>query len=137
MKDHFAGPAFLPWQRMGNLNSFGGPLPIGWTKFTLNLQHQILTRMRGLGMTPVLPAFSGFVPTAFEVHYPKSKFHHESWMWFNQTVMLDPLDSGINEGASLNISLNIPPPFLQNITLYPIPYTYIDDACPACSTYAA
>lgn len=56
--------------------------------------------MRGLGMTPVLPAFSGFVPTAFETHYPKSKFHHESWMWFNQTVMLDPLDSKFPEIGS-------------------------------------
>ena len=25
--EHFAGPAFLPWGRMGNLRGWGGPLP--------------------------------------------------------------------------------------------------------------
>ena len=27
MAEHFAGPAFLPWGRMGNLRGWGGPLP--------------------------------------------------------------------------------------------------------------
>ena len=27
MGEHFAGPAFLPWGRMGNLRGWGGPLP--------------------------------------------------------------------------------------------------------------
>ena len=74
LRDFFAGPAFLPWQRMGNMNSFGGPLPEGWHKFTLGLQHSILERMRGFGMTPVLPAFSGFVPPAFQTRFPDSKY---------------------------------------------------------------
>ena len=26
LSGHFAGPAFLAWGRMGNLNSWGGPL---------------------------------------------------------------------------------------------------------------
>ena len=27
---HFTGPAFLPWNRMGNLNRWAGPLPLSW-----------------------------------------------------------------------------------------------------------
>ena len=62
LADHFAGPAFLPWQRMGNLYGWGGRLTPAWHKFTIQLQHQILDRMRGLGITPVLPAFAGHIP---------------------------------------------------------------------------
>lgn len=49
----------LPWQRMGNMEKWGGPLPPSWHNFTLELQHKTLERMKGLGMTPVLPAFAG------------------------------------------------------------------------------
>ncbi len=27
LKDFFTGPAFLPWNVMGNIDSWGGPLP--------------------------------------------------------------------------------------------------------------
>ena len=34
------------------------------------LQRRILARMRALGMTPVLPAFAGFVPEALAARFP-------------------------------------------------------------------
>ena len=79
LSTHFAGPAFLPWQRMGNINKWGGPLSQSWHQFTIQLQHQILGRMRRLGMTPVLPAFAGNIPEALVSLYPnitysRSKF---------------------------------------------------------------
>ncbi len=42
LADHFAGPAFLPWQRMGNMEQFGGPLPPMWHNFTVGIQHQVI-----------------------------------------------------------------------------------------------
>ncbi|XP_069775874.1 alpha-N-acetylglucosaminidase [Narcine bancroftii] len=69
--DHMAGPAYLAWARMGNMHSWAGPLPNSWNKNQLSLQHQILQRMRSLGMLPVLPAFAGFVPAAFTRLFPK------------------------------------------------------------------
>ena len=30
LQDWFAGPGFLAWQRMGNLQGWGGPLPQGY-----------------------------------------------------------------------------------------------------------
>ncbi len=35
---------------------------MSWHEFTVDLQKQILERMRSFGMTPVLPAFAGHVP---------------------------------------------------------------------------
>jgi alpha-N-acetylglucosaminidase len=36
----------------------------GWIERSTSLQGQILARMRALGMKPILPAFSGYVPEA-------------------------------------------------------------------------
>ena len=37
---HFTGPAFLAWNRMGNLHSWAGPLPRAWHLQQLYLQVQ-------------------------------------------------------------------------------------------------
>ena len=50
---------------MGNMHGWGGPLPQNWHNQQVALQHQILKRMRELGITPVLPAFAGHVPENF------------------------------------------------------------------------
>ncbi|KAG8488200.1 hypothetical protein CXB51_018538 [Gossypium anomalum] len=84
LDDFFGGPAFLAWSRMGNLHGFesnksqfnarwGGPLPESWFDGQLTLQKKILARMYELGMTPVLPAFSGNVPAAFKDMFPSAK----------------------------------------------------------------
>lgn len=69
INEHFTGPAFLPWLRMGNLRGFGGPLPDSWNERSLILQKQILERMRNFGIIPVLPAFAGHLPRAFKRLY--------------------------------------------------------------------
>ena len=38
----FSGPAFLPWQRMGNVYEWGGPLPLTWIESRSQLQTRIL-----------------------------------------------------------------------------------------------
>ncbi|KAI3870694.1 hypothetical protein MKW92_003699 [Papaver armeniacum] len=69
----FGGPAFLAWSRMGNLHGWGGPLPQSWLDQQLFMQKKILARMFELGMTPVLPAFSGNVPPALKSIFPSAK----------------------------------------------------------------
>lgn len=59
---YFSAPAHLPWHRMANLDRWGGPLPQSYLDAQRDLQKQILTRARALGMRAVLPAFSGHVP---------------------------------------------------------------------------
>ncbi|XP_065876467.1 alpha-N-acetylglucosaminidase-like [Euphorbia lathyris] len=73
LDDFFGGPAFLAWSRMGNLHRWGGPLPQSWFDDQLMLQKKILNRMCELGMNPVLPAFSGNVPSALRNIFPSAK----------------------------------------------------------------
>ena len=58
-----AGPAFLAWWEMNNLEGWGGPLPLSWYQRQEQLQKQILRRMRELGMHPVLPGYCGMMPS--------------------------------------------------------------------------
>ena len=57
-----AGPAFLAWWEMNNLEGWGGPLPLSWYDRQEKLQRQILKRMKELGMHPVLPGYCGMIP---------------------------------------------------------------------------
>ena len=82
---------------MGNLDGWGGPLPLTWHAKTLALQQKILTRMRSYGMIPVLPGFAGHVPKALVRRvFPDAKYTNSSvWVGFGdqyRTVLLDPLD---------------------------------------------
>jgi len=91
---YFTGPAFLPWHRMGNVNKHGGPIPRGWIEGQASLQKKILARMRALGMTPVVPAFSGFVPGPLKRLHPEARVHDiGAWGGFPKeygTHMLSP-----------------------------------------------
>lgn len=57
-----AGPAFLAWFEMNNLEGWGGPLPDSWYAQQEVLQKKILKRMRAFGMHPVLPGYCGMLP---------------------------------------------------------------------------
>ncbi|KAH1126584.1 hypothetical protein GYH30_015538 [Glycine max] len=100
LDDFFGGPAFLAWSRMGNLHGWGGPLPQSWFDQQLILQKKILARMFELGMTPVLPAFSGNVPAALKHIFPSAKITRLG-NWFSVkndlkwccTYLLDATDS--------------------------------------------
>ncbi|KAK4887646.1 hypothetical protein RN001_003917 [Aquatica leii] len=97
INEHFTGPAFLAWGRMGNIRGWGGPLPEHWHLRTLALQHRILDRMREFGILPVLPAFAGHVPRAFERLFPDAKLSSTpKWNKFNDTYccpyLLEPTD---------------------------------------------
>lgn len=78
--DHFStGPGHLPWHRMGNIDYFDGPLPQSWIEKKKMLQVKLLHQMRSLGMTPVAPAFSGFVPQGFRRCHPQARTFTLLW----------------------------------------------------------
>ncbi len=96
----FCGPAHLPWMRMGNISGHDGPLPTEWHDEQVVLQHRILKHMRSLGMTPICPGFSGFVPQAIKRLSPKAKLTQTSWGGRFHNWMLapdDPLFSHIGQ----------------------------------------
>ena len=88
-----SGAPFLPWQRMGNIEGYRAPLQPGWIEKKHQLQIRILTRMRALGMTPILPAFAGYVPKAFADRHPEARIYRmRAWEGFHETYWLDPSD---------------------------------------------
>lgn len=93
LKDFFTGPAYFSWFWMGNIDGWGGPLPLDWMKSHFELQKKILARQRSLGMKPVLPAFTGHVPAAFKKKFPNAKLKATNWTnGFADTYILDSED---------------------------------------------
>ena len=89
----FCGPSYFSWFWMGNLDGWGGPLPISWMVSHKELQQKILKRERELGMKPVLSAFTGHVPAAFKQKYPNAKLKQTNWNnGFKDTYILDSED---------------------------------------------
>jgi alpha-N-acetylglucosaminidase len=97
IRSFFTGPAYLPWQRMCNLDVWDGPLPKEWLSSQAKLQQQILARERELNMRPILPAFAGHIPAALLRLYPKLKATRVSeWGGFAdkyRCTFLNPMDS--------------------------------------------
>ncbi len=91
VREFLAGPPFLPFQWMGCLDGWGGPLPQSWIRRHEALQQKILARQRQLGMTPVLQGFTGHVPAAIGKKFPDAKLHTIHWIEW-KTHLLDPLD---------------------------------------------
>ncbi|GAB2818627.1 alpha-N-acetylglucosaminidase [Ferruginibacter profundus] len=93
LKDFFCGPSYFSWFWMGNLDGWGGPLPVSWMKNHFELQKKIIARQRALGMKPVLPAFTGHVPAAFKKKFPHARLKQTNWTnGFADTYILDSED---------------------------------------------
>ena len=89
----FSGPSYFSWFWMGNLDAWGGPLPMSWIQSHKVLQQKILQRQRELGMKPVLPAFTGHVPPAFKNRFPHARLKQTNWTnGFSDTYILDAKD---------------------------------------------
>ncbi|KAH9919962.1 alpha-N-acetylglucosaminidase [Epithele typhae] len=93
-----SGPAFQAWNRFGNLQgSWGGDLPTQWIEDQFALQKKLVARMVELGMTPVLPSFTGFVPRALADLYPNASIIiGDQWSGFPSSLtndsFLEPFD---------------------------------------------
>ncbi|KAI0673067.1 alpha-N-acetylglucosaminidase [Trametes maxima] len=91
ISDFLSGPAFQAWNRFGNIQgSWGGALPSEWVADQFSLQKRLIARMVELGMTPVLPSFTGFVPRALATHYPNASIVTGSqWSGFPDALTKD------------------------------------------------
>ncbi|HRU64017.1 MAG TPA: alpha-N-acetylglucosaminidase TIM-barrel domain-containing protein, partial [Paludibacteraceae bacterium] len=88
LKDFFSGPAYFSWFWMGNLDGWDGPLPLSFMQKQEELQKKILQQERSLGMTPILPAFTGHVPPSFQEKFPQAKIRKTSWVNFPEVCIL-------------------------------------------------
>ena len=96
-----AGPAFLAWWEMNNLEGWGGPLPRSWYKRQEQLQRQILKRMKELGMHPVLPGYCGMMPHDAKERLGLNVTDGGLWNGYQRPANLLPTDPRFNEIATL------------------------------------
>jgi alpha-N-acetylglucosaminidase len=109
LTDFFTGPAYLAWNRSGNINGFAGPLPQNWIENQHKLQQKILKRMHELDMHPIVPAFSGYVPNAFVRMFPNEEvIQSQRWAEFDdkyRTQLLVPQSSMFQKISEIFIKL--------------------------------
>jgi alpha-N-acetylglucosaminidase len=65
IREWIVGPAYQPWQWMGNIQSEGPALSEDLVERRATLGRMIADRMRELGITPIVPGFYGVVPPGF------------------------------------------------------------------------
>ena len=92
------GPAFTAWWGMNNLEGWGGTGTDGWGGVQDDawyqrqqaLATQILARQRELGMEPVLPGFSGMVPSNFASKTGVTTLNPSGWGGFTRPHIIAP-----------------------------------------------
>jgi alpha-N-acetylglucosaminidase len=86
-------PAHQNWQWMGNLCCFNGPISSALMQKRAASAQKIITRLRELGITPVLPGFYGVVPADFQNKFPLAHVVPQGeWAGFTRPGWLDPRD---------------------------------------------
>lgn len=96
-----AGPAFLAWWEMNNLEGWGGPLPLSWYKQQEALQKKILARMKEYGMHPVLPGYCGMMPHDAKKKLQLNVSDGGAWNGYVRPSNLLPTDPRFSEIADL------------------------------------
>ena len=92
------GPAFTAWWGMNNLEGWGGDgqMPAtgvknnAWYERQTALAKRIVKRERELGMQPVLPGFSGMVPSSFNEKTGMACENQGGWCGFQRPFIMDP-----------------------------------------------
>ena len=96
-----AGPAFLAWWEMNNLEGWGGPLPDSWYTQQERLQKQILKRMKVWAMQAVLPGYSGMLPSNAKQKLGVNVADGGRWNAYTRPAFLQPTDDRFHEIATL------------------------------------
>lgn len=92
-----AGPAFQAWWLMGNLQGWGGPNPLWWYQRQEKLCKSILSRMRELGMEPVLPGYAGMMPSELPEHLSIDVADTGNWCkGFHRPAFMNPADDNFS-----------------------------------------
>lgn len=96
-----AGPGFLAWWHMNNLEGWGGPNPESWYKQQEKLQHKILNRMAEFGIEPVFPGYAGMVPADAGQKLGLDVTDPGTWCGFRRPGFLQPTDPAFERISAL------------------------------------
>ncbi|KAG0301505.1 hypothetical protein BGZ98_008286 [Dissophora globulifera] len=83
LNNFFSGPAYMPWQRMGNIQGSWSltndtQFKNDWIDSQWELQGHIMSRMHDFNITAIMPSFNGFVPRELANIFPDVKFANAS-----------------------------------------------------------
>lgn len=101
INDFIAGPAYMAWWQMNNLEGWGGPNSDEWYKNQETLQKKILSRMQELGIEPVMPGFAGMVPRNINEKLGYKVNDPGTWCTFNRPAFLSTDEPNFNKFADL------------------------------------
>lgn len=96
-----AGPAFLAWWHMNNLEGWGGPNPGSWYQQQVKLQQRILNRMRQWGIEPVFPGYAGMLPHNAREKLGVNVADPGKWCGFRRPAFLLSTDPAFERIAGL------------------------------------
>jgi len=87
--------AFAPWWHMGNLEGAGAPVSAGRIAREAELGRKIVSRLRELGIRPVVPGFTGLMPHDIGTYVPGLKLVPQgNWCdGYVRPALLDPTSS--------------------------------------------
>ncbi len=95
-----AGPCFLAWWQMNNLEGWGGPTPKNRYKSQHLLQKKILNRMQDYGIEPILPGYCGMIPNENKKLQLKT-IDTGTWCGYTRPAFLQPNDNAFLSIAKL------------------------------------
>lgn len=96
-----AGPGFLAWWHMNNLEGWGGPNPEAWYEQQIKLQKQIIRRMYQFGIEPVFPGYAGMVPGDIKNRLGIDVADPGKWCGYPRPAFLQPADPAFERIARL------------------------------------
>lgn len=101
INNFIAGPGFQAWWLMNNLEGWGGPNYDSWYIHQETLQKRILKRMREYGIHPVLPGYSGMIPSNAKEKLGLNVSEPGLWCGYRRPAFLQPTDPNFEHIASL------------------------------------
>ncbi|GAO43076.1 alpha-N-acetylglucosaminidase [Flavihumibacter petaseus] len=101
ISDFITGPAYNAWWLMGNIENWGGPMPLTQINSRKVMVQQMLKRMNALGIEPVMPGFFGMVPVSLKQKMKAHFIVQGSWGAFVRPDILDPTDPAFARVAAL------------------------------------
>lgn len=93
ISDYITGPAYNAWWLMGNIQGWGGPMLQKEIDARKLLTQKMIARMKLLGISPVMPAFYGMVPSTLKDKIKAHIINQSKWGAFVRPDILDPTDT--------------------------------------------
>ncbi len=95
-------PSHAAWWNMGNLEGEGGPVSQTLIDSEAELGRFLVSRMRELGMEPVLQGYVGFLPSGYPRNLIGGEILHQGWwIHYERPVVLVPTGPNFSDIAAM------------------------------------